>query len=136
MKKKILITRKNYDRLIEAISQARSLGTANGNLDKIGEELKKARIVEPEKIPADVVTMNSTVEVVEKVTRKKMTLQLAYPDAADIRQRRISVFAPVGTALIGYREGDEIEWEVPGGRKTFRIQKLVHQPEAAGNFSG
>lgn len=136
MKRKILITKTDYDKLIETILQSRSLGAANGSLDKIGEELKKATLVQPEKVPADVVTMNSTVEVVDKATLKKMTLQLVYPADADIRKKRISVFAPVGTALIGYREGDEIEWEVPGGRKTFRIQKVLHQPEAAGDFSG
>lgn len=47
---------------------------------------------------------------------------------------RISVLAPLGTALLGYRAGDTVEWDVPAGRRRYRIVKVVHQPEAAGNF--
>jgi|SRR5690242_5878544 len=135
MKKQTLITQNDYDRLIEIIRQGKSLGTLSaGSLEKIGEELKKARIIDQAKIPADVVTMNSKVEITDMATRRKMTLQLTYPDSADIKQQKISVFAPVGTALIGYRAGDEIAWEVPGGKKVFKINNVVYQPEAAGDF--
>ncbi|HEY6083387.1 MAG TPA: nucleoside diphosphate kinase regulator [Chitinophagaceae bacterium] len=134
-KKQTLITQNDYDRLIEIIRQGKSLGTLSvGSLEKIGEELKKARIIEQAKIPADVVTMNSKVEITDMATHRKMTLQLTYPDSADIKQQKISVFAPVGTALIGYRAGDEIAWEVPGGKKVFKINNVVYQPEAAGDF--
>jgi len=56
-----------------------------------------------------------------------------FPQDADIAQGKISILAPIATALLGYREGDEIEWPTPGGRRRLKIIKVLYQPEAAGD---
>ncbi len=59
---------------------------------------------------------------------------IVYPEEADIEHDRLSVLAPIGTALLGYRVGDEIAWEVPAGMKKIRIEQIIYQPEANGNY--
>jgi regulator of nucleoside diphosphate kinase len=90
-------------------------------------------IVPPEEIPADVITMNSCVRLrdLEKGTTVEYTL--VYPTEANFSEGKISVVAPIGAAMIGYRLGDEIEWDVPAGRRRFRVEAVLYQPEAAGD---
>ena len=95
------------------------------------EELDRARIVSAGRVPADVVTMNSRVRMTDLGTGKEMTYTLVFPREADFSQGKISVLAPIGTAILGYRAGDVIEWNVPGGRRKFRVEEILHQPEAA-----
>ena len=95
------------------------------------EELDRARIVSAGSVPADVVTMNSRVRMTDLDTGKEMTYTLVFPREADFSQGKISVLAPIGTAILGYRAGDVIEWRVPGGRRKLRVEEILHQPEAA-----
>lgn len=99
------------------------------------QELRKAKAVEPKKVPATVVTMNSIVEIFIASTGKTMTIQVVYPEHADLKQNKISILSPIAAAIIGYRVGDEVSWTVPAGQTTIRIKKLVYQPEAAGDYS-
>lgn len=98
-------------------------------------ELDRANIVEPEKVPSDVVTMNSTVTFRMESTGKEFSLTLVYPTDAKDSAGQISILAPVGSALLGLREGDEIAWPGPGGASLrVRILKVVYQPERAGHL--
>ena len=101
------------------------------HLAMLEEELDRARIVSLGRVPADVVTMNSRVRVTDLDTSKEMTYTLVFPRDADVSQGKISVLAPIGTAILGYRVGDVIEWNVPGGKRTLRVEEILHQPEAA-----
>ena len=101
------------------------------HLVALAEELEDAEVVEPESVPPDVVTMRSRVRVLDMVSGQTATYTLCYPVEADLEAGRLSVLAPIGTALLGYREGDVVEWPVPGGVRVLRIEKLLHQPEAA-----
>ena len=67
-------------------------------------------------------------------TNEEITYRLVFPEQADIDERRISVLAPIGTAMLGQREGDEFQWEVPEGLVRLRVEKIVYQPEAAGHY--
>ena len=98
-------------------------------LDSLQAELDQARVVEPWEVPADVVTMNSTVWFVDEVTGEEECYTLVYPHQADVSRNRLSVLAPVGTALIGYRLGDVIEWQVPAGMSRLRVTKVWRQAE-------
>ena len=82
----------------------------------------------------DVVTMNSEVLVRDLDSKKEMTVTLVFPSEADLEQGKISILAPVGTALLGYRVGDTIEWKVPGRVRRLRVEKVLYQPEAAGDY--
>jgi regulator of nucleoside diphosphate kinase len=97
------------------------------------DEIKKAKLLEPRQIPPDVVTMHSIVRLRYLDVSKTIDVQLVYPEEADIKNGKISIFAPVATALLGYRQGDSIEWKVPGGTTRLVIEAILYQPEAAGD---
>lgn len=90
-------------------------------------ELDRATIVDPESLPPDVVAMDSTVTLVDIESGQREVFQLVVPSQADISQGRISVLAPLGTALLGYRVGDEVTWRMPRGVRRVRIE-AVKQP--------
>jgi regulator of nucleoside diphosphate kinase len=100
-------------------------------LAALAGELRRARVVPRSQIPRDVVTMNSTVRVGDLETGEEETYTLVYPEEADIEANRLSVLAPVGTALLGYRAGDVVEWPVPAGVRRFRVEKVLFQPRSA-----
>ncbi|MFB3819624.1 MAG: nucleoside diphosphate kinase regulator [Candidatus Methylomirabilales bacterium] len=100
-------------------------------LQALEAELERAHIVPAAEIPADVVTMHSRVQVTDLDGGTTRNLTLVFPAEADAAQGKISVLAPLGTALLGSRAGDTVEWPVPGGRRRFRIEAVLHQPDAA-----
>jgi regulator of nucleoside diphosphate kinase len=65
---------------------------------------------------------------------EEMILTLVFPKDADISQDKISVLAPIGTAVLGYHVGDTIEWEVPDGIRKLEVRKILYQPEASGDY--
>jgi regulator of nucleoside diphosphate kinase len=81
--------------------------------------------VSAEDVPEDVVTMNSTVTLRDLDTEETETYRLVYPDRADIANQQLSVLAPAGTAILGYRVGDELRWRVPAGWRRLRIVHVV-----------
>lgn len=94
--------------------------------DQLAQELKRARLVDGHALPPDVVRVNSRVTIREVHGKDAIDLQLVLPSESDIRSKRISVFAPVGTALLGFRKGDQVNWRVPAGVKTFIIEEVVN----------
>ncbi len=131
----IVVTQQDLERLNELLRESRqSRSESEDYLRALAEELDRATVVPPEDVPADTVTMNSTVRVAVKGSRRRHTWTIVYPGDANMDDGRISVLAPLGTALLGYREGDTFEWDVPAGRRTYRIVNIVHQPEAAGEW--
>lgn len=103
-------------------------------LEELDVELRRAKVVAPKSIPQDVITMNSKIRAKDLDTGAEATYQLVFPGDADIKQNKISVLAPVGMALIGFRVGDTVEWEAPGGQKRMKVEEILYQPEAAGDF--
>jgi regulator of nucleoside diphosphate kinase len=102
---------------------------------KLREEFDRAEIVEPAKMPHDVVSMNSSADCVDESNGKHHTLTLVYPKDADADAGRISVLAPVGSALLGLRVGQSIDWPGNGGRTLkLKVTAIHYQPEAAGDL--
>jgi regulator of nucleoside diphosphate kinase len=118
-------------RLIEARRNTRTLD--QDNLGMLAQELERAEIVPPANISMDAVTMHSRVLVRDLNSGIESSYTPVFPQDADIAQGKISILAPIATALLGYREGDEIEWPTPGGRRRLKIIKVLYQPEAAGD---
>jgi regulator of nucleoside diphosphate kinase len=106
-------------------------GQLTSDLAALAGELRRARVVPRAEIPPDVVTMNSTVRLRDLETGEDETYTLVYPEQADIEADKLSVLAPVGTALLGYRAGDVVEWPVPAGMRRFRVEEVVFQPRSA-----
>jgi regulator of nucleoside diphosphate kinase len=98
------------------------------------EEFDRAEVVEPKDIPPDVITMRSTVRLNDLSTGEEMVYWLAFPTEANCDEGRISILAPVGTAMLGYRGGDVIEWEVPSGVRRLKVGKIPYQPESKGDY--
>ncbi len=137
MKKRrtLYITQFDKERLEGIVGAAQLLGgSSREDLRDLEVEMKRARVVSPEEIPSDVVTMNSKVLLCDVDTLETMTYILVFPKDADIDTGAISILAPVGTAILGYRQGDVVEWPVPAGTRRLRIEKVLYQPEAAGDF--
>lgn len=133
---KIIINRLDYARIKKCINDARQFKSiTESELQKLVNELESAVIMEPEAIPANVVTMNSIVKLSFLNNNKQVQFQIVYPDQANFRENKISIFSPIATALIGYKVGDEIEWIVPAGLTKIRIEEIIYQPEAAGDYN-
>ena len=97
------------------------------NIEQLHSEIKKAKLVSKEDFPIDVVRLNSTVKVRAEDQDDLMELMLVTPDKADIKKRKISIMAPIGAALIGFRQGEKVKWSVPGGKKTFTIVEVINE---------
>ena len=133
--RKIFITDTDRDRLEKLLLGTRVWSSRDKeHLQALEEELDKAHIVGSRDIPGDVVTMRSQVRVKDMKSGREMDLSVVFPSEADSEQGKISVLAPVGTALLGYRVGDTIEWKVPGGLRRLKIERILYQPEAAGHY--
>lgn len=132
---RIIVNKMDYSKIHKCVDIARRQNTFGLNeAETLLNELHSALIVEPHEVPGDVVTMNSIVRISFLNNNKTVQFQLVYPDAANIKENKISIFSPVATALIGYKQSDEIEWIVPSGLTRIRIDEIVYQPEAAGDF--
>ncbi|MDP9198949.1 MAG: nucleoside diphosphate kinase regulator [Pseudomonadota bacterium] len=126
----IYLTQNDLDQLLKLVESQ-----PGKRFEKLESELVRAHVVSREKIPSDVVTMNSRVIFENETTRERREITLVYPGSADIDEGKISVLVPVGTALLGLRAGQSIDWELPGGEKQrFRIVEVPFQPEAAGEL--
>ncbi|MEM5786639.1 MAG: nucleoside diphosphate kinase regulator [Syntrophobacteraceae bacterium] len=134
-KRRIYITEFDYKRLERLIEMLEDTGSRDRrHIERLDEELRKAEIVDPKNVPPDVITMNSKVRVQNLESRESSIYHLVFPGEADPKQNRVSILAPVGVALIGYRIGDIIEWEVPAGIRKMKIEEIVYQPEASGDY--
>lgn len=133
MEGKILITELDYIRLSKLIGTARiEKSTELKNLEVLANEIKRAEKIDPEKISPEFVTMNSVVKVFNKETRQPMTVKVVYPQEADFKKGYISVFSPLGSALLGYKVGDTVPFEAPKGKVEITIENIEYQPEANG----
>lgn len=133
----IYITEYDLNRLMELLEVGLMFrgGTKESqHLDSLKEELNRAHIVQPTDIPSDVVTMNSRVRLRDMRKEDELVYTLVFPRDADTVKGRISILAPVGTAILGYRVGDIVEWQVPAGKRNFKIEEVLYQPEAAGDY--
>ncbi|MEX2150494.1 MAG: nucleoside diphosphate kinase regulator [Steroidobacteraceae bacterium] len=124
----IYLTQNDLDQLLKLVESQ-----PGKRFEKLESELVRANVVSREQIPRDVVTMNSRVIFENETTHERREITLVYPGSADIDAGKVSVLVPVGTALLGLRAGQSIDWELPGGEKQcYRIVEVPFQPEAAG----
>lgn len=121
---------KQLEKLLE--SDLAEVAGGAARLEELRGELERAVVVPEKDIPADLVTMNSTVELRDLDTDEIETYTLVYPERADIANDKLSVLAPVGTAVLGYRVGDELKWRVPAGWRRLRVERVIFQPERDG----
>jgi regulator of nucleoside diphosphate kinase len=104
-------------------------------VQQLERELNSAVVVPSLKIAANTITMNSTARLIDCETGEEMVLTLVYPHDADISAGRISILAPIGMAILGRKEGETVEWEVPQGKRKLRVDRILYQPEVAGDYT-
>ena len=133
----IYITELDRQRLEKLIEVGRERdGVANREyLNKLDQELDKAETIAPKMVPGDVITMRSRVRLSDLNTGEEVVYTLVFPTEADFSEGKISVLAPIGTALLGNREGSVIEWHVPSGQRRLKVEEILYQPEAAGDYN-
>ena len=104
---------------------------AKFEMSLLENELNRAQIVASDDLPPDVITMNSRAELLDLESGERVEFTLVLPADANINDGKISVLAPLGTAMLGYRVGDEFEWPVPYGMRQLKVMKVHFQPEAS-----
>lgn len=133
--RRIVVTETDRDRLKSLIADLVGGGRPGPDLKALSAELDQALIVSQHRMPSRIVTMNTEVVLRDADTLEELTCRLVFPVDADAATGAISVLAPVGTAILGYAEGDVIEWPVPVGSRRLRIERVLYQPEAAGDWN-
>src|SRR6185503_7199076 len=127
----VLVTDHDARRLKELIVRSEgSPGLDRDHLAALAEKLEHAAVVRPQEVPPGVVTIHSEVRIHHADSGVVATYTLAYPGRPEA-PNAVSVLAPLGTAMLGRREGDEVEWQAPGGTRRFTVLEIVQQPEAA-----
>lgn len=126
----IQITKADHEklsRLIRDLSPA--IGRPPAELQRLQEELDRAELTESVEIDPDTVTLHSSVQIRLLDSKEPMEFTLVCPDRADIETNRLSILAPLGTAVLGSQVGDTFEWSAPAGIRRARVEKIVFQPE-------
>jgi len=113
-----------------------AVGNRHGAVDRLRCELTRAIVLDASAVPANAVGLNSRVELTDLDTGERESYVLTLPAGADPDQARLSVLAPVGTALLGYREGDEVEWPTPGGIRRLKLLRVTRERELTAPAAG
>jgi regulator of nucleoside diphosphate kinase len=133
MSRKIYITQFDKDKLLKIINKAKYENLDDySNLKDLETELIRADVTNISELPSNVITMNT--KAVLLVDGIEEEVALVYPNEADILESKLSVLSPIGTAILGYSEGDIIEWKVPKGIIQVKVEKIIFQPEALGLY--
>lgn len=128
----IHIPLEDYTILNLLASATSSIGNAGKQrVQALRNELDRAAVLPRDQVPQDVAVLGSCVTFVDLETEEKEQYTLTLPQHADIERRRLSVLSPIGTALLGYREGDDLDWPTPGGIRRLKILRVTHPPQAS-----
>ena len=135
MTQAIYVTNSDRHRILDLTPGVKGVSRMDdSNLEELRREIERARIVAEETIQGNIITMNSKFRVRLLDSGEVRLYTLVFPEDADFAQGKISVLSPLGIALIGYQEGDEVEWVAPAGPRKLTVEKILYQPEAAGHY--
>lgn len=130
MSDEIIMTEKDYLRLNNLFK-----GLNAEDFENLEIELERAKIVSDDEVPGNVVTMNSKVEYTDIKTGKIQEVTIVYPKDSDPEAHKVSILAPIASALIGLSTGQEINWMFPSGEtKRLKVISVKYQPEASGDY--
>ena len=127
----ILITKEDHAILSRIIADRSLCGRNRAEVQSLAEELQRAEIVPAASIPSDVVTMHSRAQLRDLDTNESMEFTIVLPEEAKVDEGKISILAPVGAGMLGYRVGDAFEWPAPHGTLRLKVLAVTYQPEAA-----
>ena len=132
----IYITKTDRERLGNLIQLVRNQDDRAhlAYVNRLEAELEEAEIVAPEEIPPDVVTMRSKVKLNDLDTGEETIYSIVFPTEANSDEGKISILAPLATALLGYRRGDMVEFQAPSRVRRLKIEEILYQPESSGDY--
>ncbi len=133
--KNLIVSSLDSERLRERILDARAKTGLTKELQALLNDLNSAKVMEPHKIPSDVLTMNSEVKLSYLNNGKSMQIKIVYPEEADVKKQKVSIFAPLAVALLGSKKGDIVSWSVNNVAVRVKIDDIVYQPEAVGDYN-
>lgn len=126
----ILITEKDYLRLDNLL-----ISNSEYDFEDLEIELNRATIITDSDVPKDLVTMNTQCRFLDITNQKESLVTIVYPQNSQINESKVSILAPLGSALIGLRKDQEINWRFPSGKtKRLKVTEILYQPEAAGHW--
>lgn len=129
-RRKIIMTTSDRQRLEHLLESEFAAAIASKTyLADLQTELQRAQVVDPSDVPPDVITMDSRVRLRDLDTGEVETYMLVHPDQANIAASKLSILAPIGTAIIGCRTGDVVRWRVPSGMRRLQVEEVLYQPE-------
>lgn len=132
--KSAVITEADFDRLNGVVrSHLSRLGDAP-RAAALDNELRRGQVVVGNRVRKGVVTMNTRMRIRDLDDDECQTYTLVFPQEADVNEGRLSVLAPLGIALLGAKTGDVVKFDVPAGTRRIKVEKILYQPEAAGDF--
>ena len=120
----IVIIESDAARLRALVTAQMGVDRDQDHLHELDAELERALIAEPGEAPLGLISMNTRVRIFDFATGERREVVVVYPNEANLNAGRISVLAPLGTALLGNREGDEVEWVMPGGLRRLRVERV------------
>jgi regulator of nucleoside diphosphate kinase len=129
--RKAIITRPDRDRLVELTRMESTALRWALFVDELASQINRARIVPARRVPADVVTMHSKVQFLDLGSARSEAYTLVYPQEANLGEGKPSVLSPLGTALLGARQGDVMHVVGAAGPRAVKVQSVLYQPEAA-----
>jgi regulator of nucleoside diphosphate kinase len=129
-----VITGPDFDRLNDLSQSQQYRTTHSALLADLKDELNHGKVVPSDSVPRGIITMNSQVRVRDLDTDERETYTLAYPGEADIQTGKLSVLAPLGIALLGARVGQTVKVHAPAGLRKLKVECILYQPEAAGDY--
>jgi regulator of nucleoside diphosphate kinase len=133
-KDNLVISSFDKQRIMKLLQSAETAAEQREDIEDLVREIERGSELQPQEIPPDVVTMNSTVRVTDTDTGASHVYTIVFPADADYEKGKISILAPLGTALLGYRVCDTVDWNMPRGVRRLHIDEIIYQPEAAGDF--
>jgi regulator of nucleoside diphosphate kinase len=131
---RLMMTAADFDRLSHLLESPQYRASHAALLAALKQELERSEVVPPAGVPRGVVTMHSQVRMRDLKTRETETYTLVYPDEANIDDGKLSVLAPLGVALLGTRAGQVVEVAAPAGLRRIKVERVLYQPEAAGDY--
>ena len=133
----IYVTATDRDRLGALVERVRQQNEREqfAYVNKLEGDLEFAEVVAPEDIPADIITMRSRVRLKDLDTGEEMEYSLVFPTEVDSEAGKISILAPLGTAILGYKRGDTVEFQAPSRLRRLKVLDLLYQPESTGDYT-
>ncbi len=127
------IIKKSDEKDIRSLMEALPPSQRTKEIGTLQSELRRGQIVDDAKIPEKVIQVGSYFEIKDLASGKKLQLTLTFPNQANLAEKKLSIFSPLGVALIGFQEGQEIEWKLPAGKRKFKIEKVSQAVTALSN---